>query len=441
MKFFVILGLCLVLHPASPGFCQESKTIGLEEALTLALERNEILQMARGDLLRSREGIREARSDIYPQLNLDVDYNRNWRLPRSIFDTPTGRQEVTIGTKNNFTGSLILRQPLFASGKLYSALRSARFSSQFSEQEVRAIHQLVRSEVEIALYDLFLARDLVRVSKLAVERASANLRQVQRLQEVGRVSSYEVLRAQVQVSTLLPDSIEAENRRVVADLNFKNAIGMDFSKTILAEGEFRETTTLNTADVEVLVARGLEARPQLRQANLEIEIVEQQVRVERAGLRPRIDLIASARLQMQSNKLEFSNDDFQQSWFTGVSVEMPLFDGMRTSARVSRARVEMKRAELELKRLKREVGLEIRQAWLDLKVAEKRLEAQTLAVAQARRGQSIAKSRYGNGLGTQLEVLDAQLVLLRAELDFAVEKRERAVSMVELERAVGVLGE
>ena len=101
----------------------------------------------------------------------------------------------------------------------------------------------------------------------------------------------------------------------------------------------------------------------------------------------------------------------------------------------------MKRAELELKRLRRQVGLEIRQAWLDLKVAMERLEARTLAVTQARRGQVIAESRYSSGLGTQLEVLDAQLILLRTELDFAREKRERAVSMVELERAVGVLGE
>ena len=67
--------------------------------------------------------------------------------------------------------------------------------------------------------------------------------------------------------------------------------------------------------------------------------------------------------------------------------------------------------------------------------------AQELTVSAAERGVEIARSRYANGLGTQLELLDAELVLLRAEVSFAQEKRTRAAALVALERAVGVLGD
>lgn len=442
----MIFKLLILIFLAAGGWtcranAQEVMPVTLEEGLRMALEQNEILRMAREDLRQSRERVREATADALPRLDISVTYNRNWLLPSFIFDTPTGRQKVSIGTQNNIDGTLSLRQPLFQSGRVDATRRAAHLSADVSEEGVRAVRQQVWASVETAFYDLLFARDLVRVSLLTLERARANLRQVEKLNGAGRVSRYEVLRARVQVSSLRPDSIRAQNRLVLARLNFKNAIGMDPDRQIEARGGFRQGTDLDLGSVDELIRTGLASRPEMRQVGRRVQVRQQDIRIARAASLPSLDLLASGRLQVQSNRFEFSREDVRQSWFTGVAIDIPLFDGLRTRAQVARAKADLRRTEIERQRLERDVALEIRQAWLLHREAEERLEAEALAVTQARQGLQIAESRYTNGAGTQLEVLDAQLVLSQAESEYARGQRDLAVALVGLEQAVGVLGE
>ena len=78
---------------------------------------------------------------------------------------------------------------------------------------------------------------------------------------------------------------------------------------------------------------------------------------------------------------------------------------------------------------------------MNFNAATGRVSARRRTVEQATKGLQVAESRYRSGLGTQLEILDAQLVLARAETDFATARRDRARRLEEVELAAGVLGE
>ena len=91
--------------------------------------------------------------------------------------------------------------------------------------------------------------------------------------------------------------------------------------------------------------------------------------------------------------------------------------------------------------MKRSLELDIRTTYVRYGEAGERLRATYGTVEQARQGLRVIESRYAAGVGTQLEVLDAQLVLVEAEVSLATARRDRALSGVELERATGVLGE
>ena len=81
----------------------------------------------------------------------------------------------------------------------------------------------------------------------------------------------------------------------------------------------------------------------------------------------------------------------------------------------------------------------MRQAWLDLREADGRLVARQGSVGQAEKGLEDAQTRYRTGRGRQLEVLDAQLVLVEAETESARARRDRAWALVQLELATGML--
>ena len=267
MRYLSCLSLPLFLTLLIPqnAFSQlsEPQRISLAQGLALALQNNELLRIARADLTESRQQIRETTADAFPQLDVLVSYNRNWLLPNFIFDTPQGRQSFTVGTHNNLKGVLSLRQPLYTGSKVNAARRAARAFSEFSTEALRAARQRVRAQVEITFYDLILTRELLRVSRLALERSVANLDRVKRLRRAGRVSDYDLLRAEVQESALRPDSIQAANGLTLSRLAFKNSIGLAPDEPFEIEGGFRDTTSLEVSDATDLVELGKELRPDM----------------------------------------------------------------------------------------------------------------------------------------------------------------------------------
>ena len=108
---------------------------------------------------------------------------------------------------------------------------------------------------------------------------------------------------------------------------------------------------------------------------------------------------------------------------------------------MAQAQRGLQRVEYDRKRLAREVRLQIQQAFYDVQEASERIAANRNAVRQAEKGLQIAESRYASGVGTQLEMLDAQLALVQSQTEKATARRDRALALMRLERAVGVLGE
>ena len=413
----------------------EGLVIDLQEGIRLAMEKNERLLMAGKDREKAGQQVREARADGLPQFDFSVNYNRNWRLPSFIFDTPEGKQTVKIGTENNITGTLSLRQPLYSGGRVRAALASARHFREYAGEVERGVRQQVIEEVATAYYDLLLAKKLVQVSQLALDLARTNLVQAQALKRAGRVSDYDLLRAEVQVSSLKADSIRVANGQKLAEMAYKDVIGLDLQTPIEVVEDFDEEAGLPTGDLQELVG------PELKQVERRLFVQERVVQIEKAASRPSIDLVANGQAQFQSNKFDVADREWRKTWSSGVVVQFPLFDGLRARARVGQARADLRRAELERDRLQREIRLEITRAWLDCQDALERQRAQAAAVSQAEKGLQVAESRYASGAGTQLEILDAQLTLIGARTEWATARRDRALGLTRLELAVGLLGE
>ena len=129
-RWLCIIAL-LFLFFALPRAC--SWSITLEESLQHALSHNEDLLIAREDLEKSRQRVRHAVADVLPQLDITMQYTRNWLLPTFFFDTPAGQQQFTVGAHNNLIGTVGIRQSVWGGGKSFSALRAARLFRQFSD--------------------------------------------------------------------------------------------------------------------------------------------------------------------------------------------------------------------------------------------------------------------------------------------------------------------
>ena len=222
---------------------------------------------------------------------------------------------------------------------------------------------------------------------------------------------------------------------------FKDIIGMDLNRSAQFVGDFRTETTLSLDRLQPLIERALSERPELLQLDFRIQQQRANIAVERAGRMPNISLVASGQSQFQSDSFDLGDREWRKNWGTGVVMQMSIFDGMRTSSRVAQAKNGMHKIELEKRRLERFIRLEVEQNWLRWHEVKARMATQEETVLQAEKGLEVAESRYRTGAGTQLEILNAQLALSQSRTGIALAKRDRALSLVLLERAVGVLGQ
>ena len=415
----------------------ETLVIDVEKGVALALNNNERLLQAKIDVVHSREGHRLARSAGLPQLEASINYNRNWLLPSFVF----GGNAVRIGTENNLTGAVTMRQRLYAGGGVRAAMDMADRQVAIMGETERETRQLVIAAVEERFYDLLLAGELLKVGHLAIERSRQNLHQVVSRKQAGRASEFDRLRAQVQVSSMRADSIRSENDLRLAAMALKDIVGIDLDQPLEVRGTFRIGTLLDINNLQGLLDRGVANRPELARINRQLEYQERNVEFERAAGRPLLDLVATGQTQFQSNEFDLADKEWRKSWNTGVVLNIPIFDGKRTGARVARAKQSLRRVEYERQRLEREVHLQVQQAYYDVEEASERIQANRDAVLQAEQGLRMAESRYANGAGTLLEVLDAQLALVQTRTENAMARRDRGLALMRLERSVGVLGE
>ncbi len=415
----------------------ETLVIDVEKGVALALNNNERLLQAKIDVVHSREGHRLARSAGLPQLEASINYNRNWLLPSFVF----GGNAVRIGTENNLTGAVTMRQRLYAGGGVRAAMDMADRQVAIMGETERETRQLVVAAVEERFYDLLLAGELLKVGHLAIERSRQNLHQVVSREQAGRASEFDRLRAQVQVSSMRADSIRSENDLRLAAMALKDIVGIDIDQPLEVRGTFRIGTPLDINDLQGLIDRGVANRPELARIIRQLEYQERNVEFERAAGRPLLDLVATGQTQFQSNEFDLADKEWRKSWNTGVVLNIPIFDGKRTGARVARAKQSLRRVEYERQRLEREVHLQVQQAYYDVEEASERIQANRDAVLQAEQGLRMAESRYANGAGTLLEILDAQLALVQTRTENAMARSDRGLALMRLERSVGVLGE
>ena len=416
----------------------ERVKLTLEEGIHLALEKDETLLIAQTDLQKSRQQLRRVRADIFPQFSASMSYGRNWLLPTSIFGAAGRQQEVTVGREHSLNGVLSMRQPLLGSG-WGAQVKSARLFVGYATEVERQARQELTGEVEKRFYGLLLAQELVGISGQTLDRVTANLERTQSLRRAGRVSDYEVLRTQVQLAALQSDSIRVRNELSLAAIALRDAVRLEGD--LEAQGEFLEESRLDLASLDNLLELGRARRPEMRQVERQLGMQEYALRLKQGQGRPVVDLFASGQMAFQSSRLDLYREEaWGRSWVSGLSVVLPL-EGIRAGAELDQARLDVERAQLEKALVEREIRLEIHQAWTGAQDAGKRVAAQRRVIEGAERNLWFAESRYFSGVGTQLEVLDAQLTLMEAQTGYAIARHDQTLALVELERAVGVLGE
>lgn len=500
---------------ASSTNAEDPLVLTLKDAVQMALQQNLDLRGAQLDIEDADAQVQEAWGNLYPSLDLTGSYTRNvvTANPFAGSDAASliggggetewlafnerrrleGNQPITFpdfqqrqqdslaaagislgggggnpfGVDNEFRTGLQLTQTLYSK----QAFTSVRGSKQFKDVNRHARDrqvQTVTNEVVTAFYQALLARERTQVLRKSVERAEATLQEVATRVEQGVIPKAQRLGANVELSNVRTQFIEAQNAADLARDNLKRTIGLSPERPIELEGDLEkqqddglQQVSLETISMSNAVDRAIENRPDLKRARLNVELREIETEANRSAFYPRVEALANvtysgrvpddrSRIQttdpqdptnpfyFREQERAFFNDSFwNPSFNVGLQLNWNLFSGFQRSSRVQQAQIQRRQAELQRDRLRKAVKVEVRKAIRDLQTARERIESQKTNVERAELNYDHVSKRVGEGVASQIELREASEQLDQSRLNYLQAVHDYLVAKTDLETALG----
>jgi outer membrane protein TolC len=392
-------------------FAQEALT--LEDAINLAVKNNRQLEIARLDMEKADAQVREAYGYAMPTLNFAGTYTRTLKTPQIVFTVDTVVTRIRVGTENAYQMGFTASQVLFNS-VVFTGVGTAKIYQRASRESYLASYNSTVANVKRAFYNVLLAQQVLETTKASMANAEENFRNVQILHKQEIISDYDLIRAEVQVENLRPMVIQAEEG-VLASVNaLKITLGVEAEKSLNVKG------LLDFAPVDSSLidpAKAVSNNAGFKALGYQKQVTQELIAVSRSEYLPTLSAFGSYQWTAQKNAIGVSGKDFIVSSQAGLSLNINLFSGLQTLARVKQANVDKQKAERRIEDTRETLKTTMQTIGLRLEEARKRVNSQGRTVELAEKSYKIARTRYHTGSGTQLELNDADLALMRARLN------------------------
>ena len=374
---------------------QAGPAYSVEEAVSIAKKQNAEILMAAKQLEAAKGGVIEARAGFLPGVVSTGLLRKRERVERSSLRS------------DDYDASVRVVQNLYTGGAISSQLAIARLIEEKRTLEYQALVNRVSMDVRMAFYDVLLNRAKIRVREQSVHVFQEELKTQQERFETGTVGSLNVSRAEVALANEQPELIDAQTRLQNSNLQLAQLIGVDPSgqsrSDIEAAGQLQYSP--RHPDLNECLAFADVTRPEIRARQIDVEIENRQLILDRSETRPRVEAFAG--YELYSERDPAVGPEFNHGFIVGLNATWHIFDGFATRGRLQATRARRDAAQHALNAAKLSVSSDVRSAFLDLQQADRVLQSETRNVQNADESLEIAKGNVNAGLGTQLDVLQA----------------------------------
>jgi len=453
-----IFAVAFLLMPFTAGSAQRADTVRLSvaDALVRVLRESDEMKIGMAQLSVTDAQVTQARAAGLPALNLRGSYTQQTKNARATI-VSTG----IFGQSYSYVTSLALTQPVFQGGRILAGMRGANEAREASRQNLAETRSRLTLATHEAYLGAILARELVSIQEQNAVLADERLAQVQALEKAGRASRYDLLKARVDRGNLEPTVLQARSNLQLAIIELKQLVNIRDPNTVLVLTQELDTAALKASVVAIVnaVNAGAITRSSVRAAEATVDVRREGVRIARADFMPSISLFlnngytalpASSGFPTRWGNTSSANCPAgspdtrvcqNNGWYPdqtfGVQMNWAIFDGLRTKGSVDLASAQERVARAQLELTRESALVEMAQAKAEFTRAEAVYNALQQNAAEADETYRIAALRFERGLGTQLEVKDAQFALLNARVNAARATTDYYLAAAELARSHG----
>ncbi len=421
--------------PSTNGPAWLTQPMSVADALYVALRQNANILKALSDMDAADGLASETRSIALPHLRGASEYEHT----EAVEEIDFGRGSRLESPKDEWSGTIRIRQPIYQGGRLKAAWRTAKLTREESLLQYYTTVSDNLLDVRTAYYNVLLAEEQIAVREASVKLLSEELENTKRRFDAGAVPRFDVLRAEVAVATEKPRLIRVRNLYRIAKNKLATLLGYDIPATIWEDIPMTLTDRLRaepyTVELPSALVQALKQRPELAALQKGVDLRKERINAAKAESRPWLSLFAGYDARNSTFR-----DDFMRTVtgpIAGVELTWEMWDAGATKGRIKQAQAAYDKAQVSLDDALRRVEQEVRTAYSSFLEAREVLESQIKVQEQADEALRLARSRYEAGTGTQLDVLDAQTSLTEARATQVEALRDYLVAQANLERAIG----
>ncbi len=420
-------------------------TLSLEQAVTYALQHNAAVKNARLDVALQQQKNREITGIALPQINARDEFQHYPNVvqsfvPGQFFGGEAGTfVAVPFVPKYSNTASVAATQILF-DGSILVALQARNTIIQLTQLGVEVSAQDVRYNVRRSYYALAVAQRQFRILGESLRTFRSVLHDLQVLRQQGFVEKIEVDRTQVQVNNLATDSLRTANLITLSEqlLKYNLTLPMD-QQLVLTDTAVEDVMDEATRLLADAVA--YDARIDYTLLQTQLRLNEYDIKRYRYKGLPSLAFFGTAAYTYSNNKLGPVLDPGNYLFYSlvGLRLDVPIFTGFQRKAQLSQATLTAEKTRNNLEQLRRTIDLQSEQARTVLRNALLTTQNSERNLELAGSVLDLSRKKYKAGVGSNLEVTQAQTEYLQAQNSFFAAQLEVINATTDLQRAQGLL--
>ncbi len=415
---------------------QQKLSLTVDQAVQTGLENSKGLKSSQFKVIAAEAKTSEAGALGLPSLKLNAVYTRLSDLPSSTLTTPFGQFEISPTILDNYTVRATVQQPLFTGGKISGAGDIADHSYEAAKQDFSKDKAELIYGIKSAYWNLYRANEFKKMVDENVAQIRAHAVDAENMMKQGLLTNNDLLKVQVQLSDALVRQIDAKNNVTLSMLGLNNILGLPLSTEIEIASTL-ESNLVSTTEMNSLVKKAVENRPEILGMNARIKASESNLSIARSGWYPQVFLVGNYNYLRPNQRVFPSKDEFKGTWDVSISLSYDLWNWNTSGSQSAQAEAQLSQTEQALSQLKDGVSLEVTQSYLAVNQAKERADVAKKGVEQAEENYRVTNERYKKGLNVNSDLLDSEVALLSAKLNYTQSLVDYELAAARLTKSVG----
>jgi outer membrane protein len=420
------------------GLSQGKRSMSIEEAIQIGLENSKTLHIASMKVLAADARSSEANAARLPSLRLQAGYVRLSEIDPFAVQVPFYPLPITISpiVLNNYSTRLSLQQPLFTGFRLEKSAAAAEYAAEAANYDLSRGKTDLVFNIKSGYWNLYKVKEIKRVVDENVELVKAHLTDVENMMAQGLATKNDLLKVQVQLSSSQLAQIDASNSVTIAMMTLNNLIGLPIETEIDLTSVIKSQAMENQHSADI-AREAIDTRADLKAAEMRVQANEASVTAAKGSWYPQVSLYGNYHYSRPNPRILPTKDEFKNTWDLGVNLSFDIWNWNTTKHQVDQGEAVLAQSREATEQLKDAITLEVNQANLVLLQSNEKIKVAEKGVEQADENYRITKNKFRSGTATNTDLLDAEVALLQAKVNYTTSLVDYELAEARLLRAVG----